>query len=219
MARAYGLEAITVIPHGIPLPPLVPTPPGKIVLSIGGMSSRKGMRYLIDAIPAILHRVPEATFKIVGIDGQDPAVELFRNRHAEAAKRVHFLGAVSAERLGELYDECALYVSPSIYESFGLTFLEAMSHGRPVIGCATSAMPEIVDHGVTGILVAPRSETALAGAITHLLLDDDARAAMGAAARRAASGRFSLDLIAERIERFFAGVIENAESGPPTMKS
>ncbi len=206
MARASGLDAITVIPHGIALPPEAPPAPEKVVLSIGGMSPRKGMRYLFGAIPAILDRVPEARFKIVGVDVRLAAVQAFQSQHKEAAQRIQFLGSVSGETLSSLYAECALFVSPSLYESFGLTFLEAMSHGRPVVGCATSAIPEIVDHGVTGLLVKPRSETALAGAITQLLLDDDARASMGAAARRVAMERFSLDLVAERTERFFLGL-------------
>jgi hypothetical protein len=203
MAATSGIANVTVIPHGVPIPPAVLPSEGKMVLSIGGLSMRKGMRFMLEAIPKVMERVPGATFKIVGIAQEQEAAQAVLRQCGERGERVRFLGAVNAERLEELYDECAVYVSPSTYESFGLTFAEAMAHGRPAIGCNTSAMPEIIRDGVTGRLVEPGSGPALAEAMCALLQDDAARARMGAAAREAASRQFDLQQVTERTEAFF----------------
>jgi glycosyltransferase involved in cell wall biosynthesis len=207
MAAAYGREDIEVIPHGVSIPDQARPPIGKSILSIGRMNARKGMDTLIEAIPAVLAQVPDADFRVVGVDEDHPAVQKFRADHP-ALRNVEFLGMVDEQRLQRLYDECAIYVSPATYESFGLTFAEAMAHGRPAVGCSTSAVPEIVRDGVDGILVPPKAPDALAGALVTLLSDEELRRRMGANARRRAVEHYSLEAAAARSEGYFARVLE-----------
>jgi len=196
-----------VIPHGIPIPAQFGPPTGRTVLSIGRMNPRKGMETLFAAIPEILGRVPDARFKIVGVPPEHEAIRGLQERFPGA---VEALKGVGGEELQGLYRECALYVSPATYESFGLTFVEAMAEGRPAIGCAVSAIPEIVRHGIDGLLVPPRDAGALAGAVATLLEDEAARTEMGVNARRRAEEDFSIGRCAERVERFFEGVVREA---------
>lgn len=206
MAAAYGRQDITVIPHGVEIPETSRPPAGRMVLSIGRMNARKGMTTLIEAIPAVLAQAPDAVFKIAGPAEEEAGVKEFRAAYP-ALRQVEFLGIVPGERLGQLYEECALYVSPAVYESFGLTFAEAMARARPVVGCAASAVPEIVRDGIDGLLVPPRDAAALGGAIAGLLSNPERGRQMGASGRQRAIEEFSIEISAARIERFFEGVI------------
>jgi len=94
---------------------------------------------------------------------------------------VHWLGPLPDADLRALYGAASIAVSASEYEGFGLTVLEAMASGCAVVAVATSSIPEVV--GDAGILV-PRSEVALlAAALTRLMDDPGARAALGVRAR------------------------------------
>lgn len=214
MAASYGREDIEVIPHGVSIPDQAGPPVGKSILAIGRMNPRKGMDTLLEAIPKVLAQAPEAAFRLVGADAEHPLIRKFRANHPRLLQ-VEFPGVVREQRLHELYDQCAVYVSPAIYESFGLTFAEAMAHGRPVVGCNASAVPEIVRDGVDGILVPPRDPEALARAILALLSDEELRRRMGASARQRAIENYSIEAAAARTESYF----QRAGGAPPSRIS
>jgi glycosyltransferase involved in cell wall biosynthesis len=207
MEASHGRDGIECFPLGVEIPDQVLPLTGKSVLAIGRMSARKGMETLIEAIPMVLAKVPDADFRIVGTSEDHPEVRKFRSQHP-GLHQVQFLGFVDDERLRGLYDQCALYVSPAVYESFGLTFVEAMAHGRPVVGCAASAVPETVRDGVDGILVPPWSPEPLAGAIVTLLEDEELRRRMGASGRQRAVENYSIEITTARCESYFRAVLE-----------
>jgi glycosyltransferase involved in cell wall biosynthesis len=205
--RPYcGRKEVEVIPHGVPIPDFVEAPAEKSVLAIGRMNARKGMETLLEAIPTVLARVPDATFRLVGVEEKHPSVQKFRAGHP-GLSGVECPGMVDGITLAKMYDQCAVYVSPALYESFGLTFAEAMAHGRPVVGCATSAVPEIVRNGIDGVLVPPKDAQALAGAIIALLGDESLRGEMGAEARKRAVEHYSLERAAERVETWMGSAL------------
>ncbi|MCB8944622.1 MAG: glycosyltransferase [Ardenticatenaceae bacterium] len=195
-------ERMTIIPHGI-----VPVaeeeirpfnhqhPPATLtVLYVGRLEKRKGIRDLYAAIPQVAQRLPHVRFIIVGADnsrqdgflaqhGADYAT-IFHKQHPELAQRVHFTGAVSEEELYQQYQNCDLFVAPSLYESFGLIYLEAMNYAKPTIGCRAGGIPEVVEHGVTGLLVEPEAPTALAEAMLTLLQSPQKLYEMGLAGRQ-----------------------------------
>lgn len=80
-----------------------------------------------------------------------------------------------------LYRDCDVFAAPSIYESFGLVYLEAMAHGKPAIGCLAGGVPEVVVDGATGLLIPPGDSAALARAILKLAQDEPLAEQMGAA--------------------------------------
>jgi starch synthase len=90
-------------------------------------------------------------------------------------------------------DACTAFVCPSIYEPLGIVNLEAMAVGLPVVASATGGIPEVVVDGVTGFLVAPRDDAAMAAAIVTLLKDPDLRQRMGQAGLARARELFSAD--------------------------
>jgi len=97
---------------------------------------------------------------------------------------VVFHGSVSEAVLRDHYRRCDLFVAPSLFESFGLIYHEAMQYGKAVVGCRTGGVPEVVEHSVEGLLVDPDSPTQLAAALAQLMGDGPLRQTMGAAGAR-----------------------------------
>jgi glycosyltransferase involved in cell wall biosynthesis len=97
---------------------------------------------------------------------------------------VTFTGSISDDDVRHEYDRCDIFCLPSVQEGFGIVFLEAMAMGKPVVSTTAAAIPEVVQHGETGILVAPGDVHALAGALLLLLIDHERRERYGAAGRR-----------------------------------
>ncbi|MEA2585302.1 MAG: D-inositol-3-phosphate glycosyltransferase, partial [Thermomicrobiales bacterium] len=96
------------------------------------------------------------------------------------------------------------------YEPFGLTPLEAMACGVPVVGADVGGIAFTVLHGETGLLVPPRSPAALAAALRGLLANPERRARLGAAGRRRVEAEFSWRVVAERTAALYAAVCEEA---------
>jgi hypothetical protein len=208
----YGIRDVALIPHGVALPPQASQLPEEFaVLVVGPCNARKGVETLLAAIPIVLRQFPEAEFWLAGIAEDHPRIRQFRLEHPELKPNsVRFLGFVDAANLHDFYERCAVYASASVYESFGLTFVEAMACGKPVVGCAVSAMPEIIDHERTGLLVPPADPAAFAAAIVRLLGDEGLRSRLGRESRCVAEERFSAGRMAEMIEKFYRETIASS---------
>ena len=210
LAAFYGLHAIEVIPHGIEIPqtPATPDIGSPMVLSLGRLTARKGAATLLAAIPQVLRKVDRARFVLAGSGEDHPLAQQFRAGHPGIPEgKVTFRDFVADAEKEQLLDTASLYVSASVYESFGLPFVEAMARGVPVVGCATSAMNEIILHERTGLLVPPRDPEALAGAMVRLLEDPAFRTRMGIAAREHALAHYSAARMAERMEAWYQRVL------------
>ena len=105
--------------------------------------------------------------------------------------RVTITGRVDREQLVRLYSETQLLVSPSLYEGFGLPAAEAMACGTPVLATTAGAFPEVIEDGVSGLLVPPGNAQALADAIEGLMDDSGLRTRLGQAGRRRIVDHFS----------------------------
>jgi glycogen synthase len=203
----YGIapvpeSAVRLYNCGRPAPVAVESSSRPIeVLFLGRLEKRKGIHDLLAAIPQVVAAAPHVRFTIAGADnslydgfqartGQTYGA-WFAHRHPDLAPYVQFLGGVSDEQLNQLYQSCDLFVAPSLYESFGLIYLEAMNYGKPVIGCQAGGIPEVVDNGVTGVLIEPEAPQALAEAILHLVRSPELLHAMGLAGRRRLLDRFT----------------------------
>ncbi|MBN1586942.1 MAG: glycosyltransferase family 4 protein [Candidatus Omnitrophica bacterium] len=189
VAREQDLsyQRLAIVPLGIPLPEFHPntqdTRDTPQVLFVGRLEPRKGLHTLMQAVPLVLKRFPNAEFQIVGQETFLGAGEVSSEGDAQSSyktqllgllpessrERVHFLGRVSQEDLEDLYQNCAFLCVPSWYESCGLIFMEAMARSKAVIGCLAGGMPEIIRHGETGLIVPPKNPALLAEAINQLL--------------------------------------------------
>lgn len=151
------------------------------ILYVGRLEERKGTDLLLKAIPKVIQECPSARFTLAGKDfrGNRYEKEFFGNGGKPYEDRVTFAGQVDNETLERLYEDCDILVVPSRYESFGLIYAEAMSHGKPVIGCRVGGVPEVVIDGVTGLLARADDVDDLASKIIELAADPEKRCAMG----------------------------------------
>jgi glycosyltransferase involved in cell wall biosynthesis len=109
-------------------------------------------------------------------------------------------GMLPREALVEQYARADIFVAPRRYESFGLIFLEAMMHGAACVGTRAGGIPEVVEHGTTGLLVPPEDPTALAEALARLAGDAALRRRMGEAGLATYRRSFTAERMAEMAE-------------------
>ncbi len=185
---AVPAERITIVrPGSDPVPP-VPRRTDNIVrlLSVGSVVPRKGYDVLI----AALGTMPDLQWRltIAGDCARNPktAAQLKADieRHG-LGERVAVLGAVSEQRLGELYAEADIFALASRFEGYGMAYAEAIAHGLPIVGTNAGAIPGTVPTNA-GLLVAPDDVSAFASALRRLVGSTDERRRFADAARNAA---------------------------------
>ncbi len=159
------------------------------VLFVGNSKDRnKGILYLLKALRLLRGEVP-FHLRVVHHPGSKDAPRLVQQFGLHG--RVTFMEGLPTEELVRQYNRAQVLVSPSLYEGFGLPAAEAMACGTPVVATTAGALPEIVEDGVTGLLVPPGDVEALAGAIRTLLEDPERCRAMGEAGTQRIRERFS----------------------------
>ncbi|MBZ0309077.1 MAG: glycosyltransferase family 4 protein [Anaerolineae bacterium] len=150
----------------------------RMIGSVCRLVPQKGISYALEAVKLLLPYYPTLKYMIVG-DG------VLRNELEQQAKKlgisthVHFLGW--RQDVKEQMAQFEIFLAPSLWEGFGLVFLEAMGQALPIVTSRVSAIPEVVQDGITGILVPPQNSDALAEAIKKLLDNPDLAQKMGAA--------------------------------------
>jgi len=179
-----------VIRNGIDMTRFAPSPArdgavtrGPIIGTLARLIPSKGIRILLDAIPHLLQKYPEALLLVGGGGEEQEALE----RQARAlgiADRVVFVGPVQDPR--DFYRRLDVFVLPSLDEAFGLVVLEAMAMGLPVIGTRVGGVPEVLTHGVNGWLVEPGDSAVLAAGLRTLWADPILRRRVAEEGRRTA---------------------------------
>jgi glycosyltransferase involved in cell wall biosynthesis len=164
---------------------------------------RKGIRFLIEAAAKLKPRFPDLQVVVAGDGFERP--DLIRLAESlGVAKDVTFLGWVPNTDLPPYYRAAAVSVIPSLEEGFGIPAAEAMGCETPVVASDAGGLPEVVEHGVTGLIVPRGDSSALAEAIGALLADPARAAAMGRAGRERALRLFDWDRTAEQFEHIYA---------------
>ncbi len=186
-------ELIRVIHDGVetevfrPLEDVQPEP--NRILFVGNSEDRnKGIVFLLRALRRLRGDVP-FHLRVIHHPGSKGALRLVQELGLQG--RVSFLESLSTGDLVGQYNKAQLFVSPSLYEGFGLPAAEAQACGTPVVATTAGALAEIVEDGVTGELVRPGDEVALAAAIRSMLQDPSHCRSMGEAGARRIGERFS----------------------------
>jgi len=172
-----------------------------IVLFIGRKERYKGYIQLLDSAETVWRTHPDTRFVFIGVPGfYSTFFDDFARYHDE---RIIHLESATAATKADALDACQLFAMPSLHETFGLGYLEAWLHGKPVIGGDIPALRDVIDHGVDGICVRQRAD-AVAAAILHLLDDPAAAAAMGRRGQEKVHRRWSWDAVIDRVEATYA---------------
>lgn len=166
---------------------------------------RKGIRFLIEAAAQLKPQFPDLQVVIAGDGFERPDLIRLAERLG-LAQDVTFLGWVPNADLPQYYRAAALSVIPSLEEGFGIPAAEAMGCETAVVATDAGGLPEVVEHGVTGLIVPRGDSSALAGAIGSLLADPARCRTMGRAGRERALQRFDWDRSAEQFEAIYRTV-------------
>ncbi|MGN9813692.1 glycosyltransferase [Micromonospora sp. BQ11] len=215
---------MALVPSGVneemfrPDGPVVPRDPARPrIITVGRMVERKGFQEVVRALPA----VPDAECVVVGGPPAEllPADGFARRLTALAescgvADRVRLVGAVPREEMGSWYRSADLLVAAPWYEPFGLTPLEAMACGVPVVGTDVGGISDTVVHGLTGDLVPARDPRTLGAAVRRLLADRVRRFAYATAALDRIRSRYSWKRCAEQLGAVYAAVSTVARPAP-----
>lgn len=153
-----------------------------VILSVAHMYPRKRIDTLLTAFRTVATHHGEAELRIVGW-GQEYRRLVRLAESLGLSQRVRFLGHVSPEALFHHYMNCEIFCLPSVQEGFGIVFLEAMVAGKPIVAANAAAVPEVVRHGINGLLVAANDSSELAEALLTLLENRDLREHLGRVGR------------------------------------
>lgn len=175
----------------------------------GIVSPQKGVETYIRAVAKLRHEYPNLHHLIIGNTSNTYRllVEQEILKH-ELEGRVHLLGYRTD--IPELLGKVDVYISASVYESFGRTIIEAMAAGKPVVATRSGGPQEIIEDGISGFLVDVGDAEAMASQIAKLLDDPERMKAMGQAAKLRAARFFDLGQTVIRIEHIFSDTIKNS---------
>ena len=171
-------------------------PDAPVVITVCRLFPEKGPGDLIAVLPELRQQYPDVRLVVVGdefIPGYRSQLEQTA-RHLGVADNVVFTGRRSD--VPRLMAAADVYAMPSLGEPFGLVFLEAMAMRLPVVAVSSGGAPEIIEHGVTGLLSPPGDRAQLQRHLGELLSDRDRRIEMGTAGRRRVEDRFTLPRMA-----------------------
>jgi glycosyltransferase involved in cell wall biosynthesis len=181
------------------------------VLFVGGLEPRKGLEYLVLAMARVRERHPSAKLVAVAKTGfrgvDDPAWFRTLAERAGIEDGFRIEESVTQDELVQLYADCDVLVLPSRNEGWGLSLMEAMACGRPVVASRVGGIPELVRDGIEGLLVEPGDVAGMSEAVLRLLGDDEMRARMGLAGQERV-GSFSWGETADKVVREYEGAIQ-----------
>jgi len=185
---------------------------GKVVLTVGRWDPAeryKGADTLIAALPRVLQAEPEAILVLIGGGDDRPRLEQLAREHG-VSDRAIFLQNLTPDELFACYAACNIFALPSRGEGFGLVFLEAMAHGKPVVGGAHGGTPDVIEDSVTGFLVPHGDVAHLSRALESLLLDPQLASQMGARGLERVRTEFTFEKFQSRLGRILDDVLRNA---------
>ena len=184
-----------------------------LVLFTARLEAAKGAYDLLEAVAALHADIPDVRLVCTG-DGERVAVARYAERLG-IASAVRFTGWVGPSGKRALLENAAVLALPSYAEALPMSVLEAMSAGVPVVASAVGGIPEVVLDGVSGCLVAPGDIASLERLLRKLLLEREAAARIGAAARESARLRFSPERALGRLEEVYAALGLCVAERPP----
>jgi glycosyltransferase involved in cell wall biosynthesis len=203
------------------------------IVFVGRVSPEKGVHDLLEAMPEVARRVPGVRLDVVGPVGalarsfivdvsDDPLVaglaRLYDRDYGDTLREladrcpdgsVRFLGSQSHADVVRLVGDADVLVNPSYSESFGMSLVEALACGTPVVATRVGGMPEIVRDDA-GILVERSDPAGLVDALVRMLDDVDLRRRCGEAGRRRVESTFAWTSIAARAETLYAGLVRGS---------
>ena len=198
------------VPHGIDpahFPPRAAPPSRPSVLFLSSVQYRKGIFTLLDAFPDVARAVPGVELVVAG-SGPDLG-EVQRRAQAMRGCTIRFTGRVAREHVGDMLRAHSVYCLPSIGEPFGMTILEAMACGVPIVATRAGGIPDLVSAD-GGRLVPTRDPAALAAALVEILRSTQLQCVMGTRNRARLEEVFDIEKAVDRLEAVYDATLSAA---------
>ncbi len=203
IGAGIGAERVVTVHTGIDLsrfdPDNTPAPlrqelglgaSAPVIGTVSILRIKKGHQFLLEAIPMVLEKIPDAVFVFAGDGPQRENISNEINKSGLSGK-VFMLGL--RQDIPAILNSVDIFVLPTLQEAHGGVFVEAMAMRKPVIGTDVGGVGEVIKHGINGYLIGPRNAKALAGAIIEMLRNREGIAAMGAEGRKMVEEQFSTE--------------------------
>lgn len=182
----------------------------------------KGQDDVIRAIPLVRREFPSVRVLIIGQDDRQAMRTSFTAELKALAGDLGVLDQVifTGQRadMAGLLAACDVFALPSFEEPFGLVFLEALAMKKPVVALNNGGTPEVVEHGLSGLLSEPGDQAALAANLLTLLRDPALRSRMGEHGRRRVEARFTPGRLARDTEQVYAALVPSSSREGVTLK-
>jgi glycosyltransferase involved in cell wall biosynthesis len=214
--RSLGMrpDRVHVVPPGVDPAPFQSTDrrghseARPVVGFFGQMTAHKGLLDLLAAMEIVWKRLPGSRLVIAGArrGGTELIERSLRELPEQQRACVHLESDVPEARKAELFASFDVFASPSAYESFGITFLEAWASGLPIVACRVGAVASVVHDGVDGVLVQPGAPAQLAAALERLLTNPSECRRMGQSGRDTVLTQHSWAAITARVSELYASL-------------
>jgi glycosyltransferase involved in cell wall biosynthesis len=183
--------------------------PKKKILYTGRIELRKGTLVLLKAMEQVIKEYKNVELLIAGGHHVSISQKMIDKALDSGGLREHvkLLGHVERSQTIDLYNECDIFAVPSYYETFCISAAEAMACSKPVIGTLGTALPELVEDGVTGLIVLSGDYRALADALLKLLNEDELARRMGKAGREKVLNQYQASIIVGKTLKFYEALI------------
>ncbi len=190
----YFYKSVAVMPgiNARVFKPAARKPGAEMLLAVGGLKpgeEHKGLETVLYALARLKRTHPRMRLTIVGEGSLQPYYQDLA-RSLGIAQRVTFAGRLVGKQMAEAYRQADIFVSPSSKESFGMTILEALACGLPVIAGNVEGVPYLIEDGANGLLVAPHDPGGLADKINWITKHQSEAVAMGKAGRKLAANKY-----------------------------
>lgn len=204
-AVKMGAKNTVLIPNGIDLKKFK-FYEGKhekfLISTTSTLIPRNGIDILIEAMPEVIAEFPNCRLKIAG---EGPMEGQLKKRVKELGikKNVEFLGTLEHSKIPELVKKSHLFVRPSRFEGFGVSFVEAMALGTPVVTCPVGGIVDFVENGETGLLVPPENPKELSRSMIFAFKNTKKMSEIIKKARKLVENRYSWGKIADEVEKAY----------------
>ncbi len=177
------------------------------IVMVGRLEPSKGFDYALRALAPMIAVYPDLSIDIVGVGREDEKLEVLVSQLGIGSS-VTFHGRLDHDETLDLLNESICVVVPSIaYEGFSLVALESAQLERPVVASNVGGLPETVLDGITGTIVDPLKEGAIAEAVRNYLLNPELAHIHGTRARERALTEFSMDRMVQEIQEIHSNVL------------
>ena len=176
---------------------------------LGRLEERKGIDFLIRAIPIVKDRLNDIQLFIGGDGVLRSSLENFIKKN-NLESNVHLLGTVDDSALNEWYNKVSVVIIPSVFEGFGLTAVEAMACGTSVIASNADGLRDVIEDGINGFWVPYNDVSALSARILDLLENGSWLSKLSKNGKKKVATVFNWDIISKDVLAVYENVIKNA---------